>query len=335
MNFHWPLYTWNKVQNGGKVAKKEYQARRWDFQGVREKATYDTILAYWTIASAMEAKRRLEVTIHELSLFHETAKADLARGASNAPEKDVIQIQVDLLKMKAWRGTLEKWLGASSQGLAIAIGQPAEPISIVDDKVRYKKFDMTFEDCLNAAYRQRSDLHALNERIKAAELMVKIHEKQNWPTVLVAGMGRFEDDGFDPSMNTIGMLGVFLNGTLYDGSKASSKANQARAQYRQAVRGKYGLQAMIRMQVKERYLSVKEAFLQLSDFIEAQRQVKKKLDIVRQGYFLELTDVEDVLNVQVERRFRDRDVIFTKLNLMMALAGLNTACGTQLYNFDK
>ena len=335
LSFSWSLYSWNRLTNNVKAEEHEKIARKWEILRVREKAIHEAIAAYWTLASTLEAKYYLGMTIHELKLFQETAGNDLQNGSPNVLEKDVIQIEIEINKMEAWLGTLDRWFGTADQGLAIAIGQPARHPRIADKIVRYKKLAISYNDCLAAAWEHRAELKASAARIKSAELQVDISRSLNWPTLSLFGRGELTEDDYGPSQDSTGMIGINLNGTVFDGFHQDAAAARALARYEELLSEHRLLEDEIRQQVYSAYLRVKEAYRQLVRFRRARRAALEKLELVRSGYALKISDVEDVLEAQVERRFRDRDYIFTKLNLLNALNDLNLAAGTRIYDFSR
>lgn len=193
---------------------------------MRQRAIYDAVIAYWTLASALEARRYLDITMHELSLFQDVALEDQKKGMPNAPEKDVMQISIEIDKMAAWRGTLEKWAKTARQALAIAIGRPDANIRIADESVRYRPVKIRYETCLQTAYKYRSDLRAVEDRIQEARLQLSVARKANWPTLSMVASGYLEQDYFGPSKNANGMVGISLNGILFDGFKSTESVPQ-------------------------------------------------------------------------------------------------------------
>ena len=333
LKIEWPVFTWNRVQDSQKGAEFELDARKKEYLRTREQAINDAIMAYWTIASASEAKKYLDITMHELSLFREVAKKDQEKGMSNAQEKDVMQISIDLDKMSAWKGTIDKWAGQAKQALAIAIGRPGRRLQIRDDSVAYRPIKIKFSACLNTANSYRADLKAMDSRIKEAELQASVERKANWPVLSIVGSGYLQNDNFEPSHDTNAMVGITLSGTLFDGFKSSAREERATARMQELKAAKYRLRQQIRQEVKEAYLKVKEAYLSLCAYRDARERTMQKLRLVRQGYPVKVTDVDDVRETQVERRWRDAEYIFAKLSMIKALAELNYACGASVYDF--
>jgi len=116
---------------------------------------------------------------------------------------------------------------------------------------------------------------------------------------------------------------------------STAKAGQAGARLRELESLRYRLQQDIRQEVTNAYLRVKEAYNFLRTYKDARDRTLGKLELVRQGYLVQTADVEDVLETQVERRWRDVDYIFAKLSLIKAMTELNYACGASIYDFVK
>jgi outer membrane protein TolC len=332
VSVNWPVFTWSKVQNGQEAAGHELKARELELVRVRESAIKTAIFAYWTLASSLEAKQYLEATINELCLFLETATEDMKRGMQNAPEKDVIQIKIDIHKMEAWRETLNRWEGTARQALSIATGIPEEQINIVDTMVAYNGVKIDFDTCLAAAYTNRADLRAMDERIKRTRLEIAIQEKINFPDLELVAKGSALEDDYDPSQEFHAMAGIQFHGKLDVGIN-NAKVEQAKARLNILQKERFAMQEDIRLNVRDAFLHVQESYNNVTQFNFARNQIMHKLDVVRSGYPMMLSDVDDVLKTQVERRMGDKDFIFSKLELIRSLALLNLVTGANVYNF--
>ena len=254
-------------------------------------------------------------------------------GAQNAPEKDVIQIKIDIHTMEAWRNVLHRWAESAKQALSIATGLPLAQIAIVDPEVKYKPIRVSYDQCLSSAFRHRADLQAIERRIREAALMVEVQEKANYPNLTLVGRGRWLEDDYGPSQDLIGMVGVEVQGVLFDGSRNDSRTERVRAELSILKQQQIELRAAIRQEVRDAYLTVKESYNAVIQYNFARQQTMAKLTVVRDGYPLLLSTVKDVQETQVERRFRDKDYIFSKLKLIKSLASLNLVSGSTVYDF--
>lgn len=333
VDFRWPIYTWNRVQNSTAAAGHELEARQLELLRTRETAINSAIIAYWSLASAKEAQSYLNATLNELRLFLETAQADMNAGAKNAPKKDVIQIKIDIHTMEAWRNVLHRWAESSRQALSIATAVPLDLLTIEHSEVRYKPIRVSYDQCLAAAFQHRADLQAIGRRIQEAVLMIAVQEKENYPDLAVVSRGRWLEDDYGPSQNLIGMVGIEIQGVLVDGSRNSAKIDQARARLSILKHQEQEIRATIRQEVRDAYLTVKESYNAVIQYNFAREQTMAKLTVVREGYPMLLSTVKDVQETQVERRFRDKDYIFSKLKLIKSLATLNLVSGSTVYDF--
>ncbi len=333
VDFAWPLYTWGRVQKSSKAATHELEARQLELVRTREAAINTAIIAYWTLASAKEAQAYLDATLNELRQFLETAKEDMASGAKNAPEKDVIQIKIDIHTMEAWRNVLHRWKESAKQALSIATAIPLNQVTIEHSEVEYKPIRVSYDQCLSSAFRHRADLQAIDRRIHEAALMVEVQEKANYPDLALVSRARFLEDDYAPSQDLVAMVGIEIHGVLFDGSRNNSKTDRVRAGLSILQQQQIELRSIIRQEVRDAYLAVKESYNAVIQYNFARQQTMAKLTVVRDGYPLLLSTVKDVQETQVERRFRDKDYIFSKLKLIKALASLNLVSGSTVYDF--
>ncbi len=129
------------------------------------------------------------------------------------------------------------------------------------------------------------------------------------------------------------MVGIEIHGVLFDGSRNNSKTDRVRAGLSILQQQQIELRSIIRQEVRDAYLAVKESYNAVIQYNFARQQTMAKLTVVRDGYPLLLSTVKDVQETQVERRFRDKDYIFSKLKLIKALASLNLVSGSTVYDF--
>ena len=333
VEFEWPVYTWDRVTKTVEAGQLELEARQLEMIRARHTAIHNAICAYWTMASAKEAQRYLDATINELRQFLETASADMKSGAKNAPEKDVIQIRIDIHSMEAWRTVLHRWAESARQALSISTGIPLEQVAIVDSEVKYEPIRVSYDQCLASAFRHRTDLQAFDRRIEELELLAEVQQKANYPDLALVSRGHFLEDDYGPSQNFRAMIGLEMHGVLYDGSRNDAKTDKIRAEIQILKQQQNELRSAIRQEVRDAYLTVKESYGAVIQFHFARQQTMAKLSVVRDGYPMLLSSVKDVQETQVERRFRDKDYIFAKLKLIKSLAKLNYVSGSTVYDF--
>jgi outer membrane protein TolC len=330
-----PIFTWNKISNYRHMAERGIEVQEIKLKALHDRLRFDVVSAYKTAVLAKEARRTLLEVIGEMELFSETANQDFEDGASNAPHKDILQVQYDLNDMKTWLPELDKWETLSIEALKISIGEDrVTPIAIVGDTLEYPQVQFDLDSLVGKALENRAEIRMLEKAMEVSELQKNVAKVSNLPMFGVFGKYTHTEDDFDPNQENTWVVGVGATMALFDGMKSYGMYKEADAnrivlknQLDQAKKG-------ISLQVQEALTEVNEYYEQLKLRELSRDKAIEQVNVVRQGYQFGITTVDDVNDSQVQKRWADAHYFFKKLEYVTSIAKLNRAVGMDVHLFN-
>ena len=225
-----PIFTWNKISNYRHMAEKGVDVEETRLKALHDRLRFDVVSAYKTVVLAKEARRTLLEVIDEMELFSKTANQDFEDGASNAPQKDILQVQYDLNDMKTWLPELDKWESLSLEALKIAIGEDrGTTVEIIGDTLEYPQVQFDLDALVGKALENRAEIRMLEKAIEVSELQKNVAKVSNLPMFGVFGKYTHTADDFEPNQENQWVIGVGATMALFDGLKSVGMYKEADA----------------------------------------------------------------------------------------------------------
>jgi len=329
-----PLFTWGRITNMNRLAKLGVNVAESKREDVRNQLLLTVVTSYQQAVLAREARKILLETISEMELFYKTADADFKKGARNAPEKDVIQVQYDLDDMRTWLPELNKWETLSLEALKITMGvDVSATINIVGDKLNYPDFRQDLQAMVDTAMKNRPEIRMLKDAVQSAKLQRKVAAVSNLPMIAAFAKKTWTSDDFDANQDSVSTVGIGARMNLFDGFKGYGEYKEA-SHHMVELENQYEyLQKQIALQVQQALTEVNEFYEQLKIREEAREKAIRQVKVVRQGYPYGMTTVKDVNDSQVQKRWSDAHWLFKKLDYVKAIARLNQVVGQEVYPF--
>ena len=217
------------------AARHNFEAARLSAQDARDLVVLTVGNAYLT---AVADASRIESSKAQLA----TSKVSLDEAVANheagvSPKLDLLRAQVDNQSQQQQLIVAQSQFEKDKIALARAIGLPMEQVFTVADTAPYAKLDtVDVEAAVLSAQQNRSDLKALQEQVKAAELQNKAATAERYPTVTFNG--DYGDIGVNPnsshgtgSANGVASAPIFEEGKLRGDKRVADAAlEQKRAQ---------------------------------------------------------------------------------------------------------
>lgn len=175
------LFDFGKTKANADMAKRNYEASRYDAESSIETVIYNVKVAYYNMVFAEIQKSVYEETVKDFELQLKQAKAYYQIGKKakidvTTAEYNLGNAKVNLIKAK---NTLE----LAAVELANAVGIPELEGVILKDKLNNKKYEVNFPELLKTANESRPALLAAKKSMDAAELNVRSAKRAFTPDV--------------------------------------------------------------------------------------------------------------------------------------------------------
>jgi outer membrane protein TolC len=243
---------------------QSYLASKHNFEASKLSAKDSQDLVVLTVGNAYLLCLADAARISSLDAQVQTSKVSLDQAIQNhqngvSPRLDELRARVDYQTQE------QSLIAATAQekkdriALARAIGLPLEQEFNLTDQVPYAQFDApTMESAMAQALKNRSDLQAAEQQVKAAEKTLSAAHAERYPAL--TGEVDYGEIGVNPgnSYGTLNATGT-LAGPIFEEGKLRGDARIADAQLEQARAQLNNLQGQIRADVKDAILDIESS----------------------------------------------------------------------------
>lgn len=297
------LFDFGKTKAGADMAKRNFEASRYDAEASIETVIYNVKVAYYNLVFAEIQKTVYEDTVKdfELQLKQASAQYKIGRKAKidvTTAEYNLGNAKVNLIKAK---NTLE----LAAVQLANAVGIPELEGVILKDKLNTKQYDVNFPELIKTAEEARPVLLSAKKKMDAAEMNVRAAKRAFTPDL--SAFGSYSNGGRQIDSDYGYQFGVQLQYNALNVMLLKKQVDEANATYRKYVADYEQEKQNVYLEVKSAYISLLNshdslgvAKLALQQAKERQYQAFRRYQ-VGLGDAIELKDSENTyLNAQLD-----------------------------------
>lgn len=297
------LFDFGKTKAGADMAKRNFEASRYDAEASIETVIYNVKVAYYNLVFAEIQKTVYEDTVKdfELQLKQASAQYKIGRKAKidvTTAEYNLGNAKVNLIKAK---NTLE----LAAVQLANAVGIPELEGVILKDKLNTKQYDVNFPELIKTAEAARPALLSAKKKMDAAEMNVRAAKRAFVPDL--SAFGSYNNGGRQIDSDYGYQFGVQLQYNALNVMLLKKQVDEANATYRKYVADYEQEKQNVYLEVKSAYISLLNshdslgvAKLALQQAKERQYQAFRRYQ-VGLGDAIEFKDSENTyLNAQLD-----------------------------------
>ena len=297
------LFDFGKTKAGADMAKRNFEASRYDAEASIETVIYNVKVAYYNLVFAEIQKTVYEDTVKdfELQLKQASAQYKIGRKAKidvTTAEYNLGNAKVNLIKAK---NTLE----LAAVQLANAVGIPELEGVILKDKLNTKQYDVNFPELIKTAEAARPALLSAKKKMDAAEMNVRAANRAFAPDL--SAFGSYNNGGRQIDSDYGYQFGVQLQDNALNVMLLKKQVDEANATYRKYVADYEQEKQNVYLEVKSAYISLLNshdslgvAKLALQQAKERQYQAFRRYQ-VGLGDAIEFKDSENTyLNAQLD-----------------------------------
>lgn len=290
-----PIFTGTKAMLGLDMAKTSVSLAEIQQQQITSQVLYNVIQAYYNLVMA---EKMLAIQENALKLLDEHQRiAQLNYEANLVLKSDLLQIDIE--RAKALQG-----LQSSQNGVHLGRRQLAQLVGL--DKV-----DQIFEPTLKikpvvaeelellwkSALSKRPELQIFDLNQQLLESNLKMEKRYFWPNLIL--MGNYGWQGSELSFED-GSWSVSLAASmqLFDGGMASNNQEGLAIQMERLTMNKENLSDLIKLEVEEAFLKLKEARVGLELQEMSLKDAQDNLRFANERYKAGVGSNLDVLNAQ-------------------------------------
>ena len=325
------LFDFGKTKAAADMAKRNYEASRYDAETSIELVIYNVKVAYYNLIFAEIQKTVYEDTVKDFELQLEQARAqyEIGRKAKidvTTAEYNLGNAKVNLIKAK---NTLE--LAAAE--LANAVGIPELEGVVLKDKLNTKAYDVNFKDLLSTAQASRPALLASKKLMDAAEMNVRSAKRAFAPDL--SAFGSYSQGGRQIDSDYGYQFGVQLNYSALNLMYLKKQVDEANATYKKYVADYEQQKQNVYLEVKSAYINLLNSHDSLDVSKLALQQAKERQYQAFRRYQVGLGDAIEFKDAENSYLNAQLDYYSNVLNYNVNAAEVERVIGAPIKESDK
>ncbi len=315
------------------------------FSGFSRLTQYDLSALGLDIARLVEQKTRQDLILEvKKAYFEELQKEKLEKVAQQAviqlsaqvkvarnlyevgivPKNDFLQAEVELANANQDFVVAQNDVQLAKSRFNTLLRRPVDAPLTLEDVLTYEPFTRTYENCIETALQQRTEMRIADLEVETAEREVKLTQADYYPSIdlqanyykrgddpgLDGGDGIYDEEAWD--------IVAIASWTFWEWGKTRYGAQEKLRRLSQARLKRIGVEDDIRQQIKGAYLTVKAAENAILTVEKAVEQAEENYRMNKERYKEQVATSTDVLIAQTL-------LTRTQTKYFNALSALNVA----------
>jgi outer membrane protein len=314
------------------AARHLYLSEEQVAERARQNVVFNVTKAYFAV---LQTNRLLEVAKESVALVEAHRKqAQDFYEAQMVDKRDLLQAELRLAEVQQNLFAIEKAnqlaLSMFNKIIGCDIDAPTQVVDIMEPQT----FDLPLDRCQTLSAEHRPELRQLQEQVAAARKAIQASKEALLPSVVGVASMTYTDSEF-LARDKIYYAGLNISFDAFTGGRKWAQISEASTRHLQACQALDDVTEMLKIQVKDAWLSVIEAQKKLSVAEAAVEQAVENMRIVENQYTEQMVSSTDVLDAQTaltNARANHANALYLQYT---ALAQLEWALGTAISSSSK
>ncbi len=328
-----PLFTGLKLLNEYRLSELGLDRAGIEADVTRQDVILDAKNAYYSVLKTLKLQEVAQQSVKSIAAQRDVSENFYKVGLS--PLNDLLQAQVQLANAKQQLTVALNNLEIAKTQFNTVLRRPvSSPVELIDD-VEHASLQLTIEECLETAQKNRLEVQVANLDVAIAEKDVKLSEKDYFPALdLVGTYSRTGDDwhahGGDGISDSAGWnIQATATWTFWEWGRTGYGRKEKLARLAQSKYRKSELLDTISLDVKQAYLRTREAEENIATVEQAVEQARENLRITEEQYKEQVATQTDVLIAQTLLTQTETNYTNARFDFKIAKAVLLRAIGLE------
>lgn len=296
LRLNWPLYTGGRLEGQIRQADLNEDIASLGVVKAQEQLKLDTTMAYYNVLQGQNLVKVNQQTALNLTEHLKNVQAQYEVGT--IAKADVLRSEVELANAQQNLTKTQNTYEVAVASFNNITGMPLDNKNIMKDDLGYVKYGMSLEESIQLAKERRPEITQSQDGIEVAKTGIKIADSGRLPTVALTANQGISGASF-PGENSNWSIGVSASWNLFDGGITSAKVNAANANADKVKAGDQQLRDGIELEVRQAYLSMKEAEARIETSKVAVSKAEEDLKASKAKYYAGAGTNMDVIDAQV------------------------------------
>ena len=294
VNLSQTIYDFGKTPTQVKIQNYNLDSSRSDLESILNQVVFNVKQAYYGVIQAKHNKIVAEDTVRQTQQHLEQAKGFYEVGTR--PKFDVTKAEVDLSNAKLNLIRAANALKISIVNLNNTMGIPYAPEYMLAEDISFFQYEITFEDALENAYKNRPDLQSVIAKKLASEKSIELAKTGYYP--VLSGNASYDWSGESFPLEEGWNIRATLSFPVFSGFLTKYQVEEAKANLNVLKANEESLKHTVFLEVQEAYLTLRAAEDAIPTAKLGVEQAQENLDIANGRYAagvgnpIEVTDAE-------------------------------------------
>jgi outer membrane protein len=323
-----PLYTGGQLVSGYKQADYNLKSSKQELRQSRQSTVFNTKQAFYGILLAEHFVGVAQESVKDAEDFYENIKIQYDVGM--ASQFDLLRSEVRLANLQPQLIKAKNNLEIAKLNLKTILGIDLSSEIEAEGKLEYIPEEIDLEECINKALSNRPELKQLNFQKRIAGEGLKMARASGLPSIAIAGQYNYWADQLnfkDDTWQNFYSLNLVLSIPVFNGLSSSAKAARSKAVIKELELTQEGLIDMLRFEVMQAVLRIKEAEQSLLSQEKNVEQAQESLRIAELNYNEGLVTILDVQQAQTALAQAKTNYSQALYDYVVACAELDKATG--------
>ena len=321
-----PLYTGGQLENNIKANEIGVDISDLNLENTKQQVKLNTTEGYYSILQNRNLVGVNKETVNQLQEHLNVVSARYAAGT--VAKSDVLRSQTELANAQQSLVTAENNYDLSMSSLNNIIGLPIQTKLNIKDELKYIKYDLNFEECVDTAMANRPDGVAAIKAVEQAQANVDVAKAGNLPQVEAYTSYTIDgDDAFKDNFGEQAQVGIRANWNIFDNNVTKAQVKQAESALYKAQENAQYVREGIQLEVHQAYLSLLAAEKNIKTTSVAVNQATEDYQIAQVRYSAGVGTNIDVMDASVALTTAKTNYVQALYDYNISKAQLDKAMG--------
>ena len=274
------IYDFERTSTQVRIARLNTDSTRQDRENTVSQVVLGVKQTYYGLVQAVKNEEVAVETVKQFDYHLRQARAFFEVGTK--PKFDVTKAEVDLGNAKLNLIRAENAVRIARVNLNNAMGLPNAQAYTLEDKLFFRRYEITLEEAVKRAYDARPDLQSLILKQESVNQSIELAKAANYPTV--TGNANYGFGGTEMPLDRGWNVGAVVNVPIFTGFLIKNQIAEARANLEVIKANVDFTRQQIRLELEQAYSNLREAADRIVTVQLTVRQAQENVELANGRY---------------------------------------------------
>lgn len=296
LKLNWTLYSGGRNEGVIDQAKLNADSANLNVAKTEQQLRLAATTSYYDVLQALNMAAVNQETVNNLAEHLDKVQAQFEAGV--AAKSDVLRSEVELVNARQNLTKAQNSYDLAMAALNNTIGMPLDTENKLKDELGYVKSEIVLADAIAQAVANRPEIEQSQLSIESAKKGIKVANSNHKPTITFSAAEGWSGTEF-PGDENDWSLSLMANWNIFDSGVTGAKVKQAESSLNKAREQSVETGNSVELEVRQAYLSMKEAEKRIGATQVAVDKATEDLKIAQTKYYAGAGTNLDVIDAQL------------------------------------